>query len=170
MSAVPLSVPGFAICIALLCTVASTLPSMTRTSQSEMSTPLSLMLTPTCSLLPGGSAPDAGAVAAGGGDASVAGGAGGATETLCDGAGVCLPPSHREHRGDRNSAYPLLPAITWMTTSLFGARGDCAIQIGEKFLHMCFECRTSAYDTASHARRHFNRRRCRRPCPDPAPQ
>ena len=56
MIAVPFSVPGIAISIALLCTVASTWPSMTSTSQSEMSTPFNLMLTPTASLLVGGSA------------------------------------------------------------------------------------------------------------------
>jgi len=47
----------------LLCTVASTWPSMTSTSQSEISTPLSLMLTPMNNLLPGASLPDADAAA-----------------------------------------------------------------------------------------------------------
>src|SRR4029453_5605796 len=57
MATWPFSVPGCAICIALLLTVASTSPSTTRTSQSEISTPLSLIFGPTHSLLPGVSGP-----------------------------------------------------------------------------------------------------------------
>src|SRR5260221_13934731 len=57
MTATPFSVPGLAICIALLFTVASTCPSTISTSQSEISTPRSLMLGPMKSWLPGVSAP-----------------------------------------------------------------------------------------------------------------
>ena len=53
MTAVPLNRPGFAISITLLVIVASTLPSITRTSQLLISTPLRLMLGPIDSLLPG---------------------------------------------------------------------------------------------------------------------
>src|SRR5687767_11537897 len=53
MTAVPLNRPGFAISITLLVIVASTLPSITRTSQLLISTPLRLMFGPIESLLPG---------------------------------------------------------------------------------------------------------------------
>src|ERR1700676_1639918 len=52
ITAIPLSVPGWAIFIAVLLTVASMWPSTTRMSQFEISTPLSLMFGPTESLLP----------------------------------------------------------------------------------------------------------------------
>src|SRR4051794_36647494 len=55
MFAVPLSLPGGAISMPLLLTVASTSPSTTSTSQSDISTPLSLMLMPTNNLLGGAS-------------------------------------------------------------------------------------------------------------------
>src|SRR5690349_18816098 len=58
MTAVPVNVPGLEISITLLLIVASTWPSMTSTSQFEISTPLSLMLTPTNSLLPATSSGD----------------------------------------------------------------------------------------------------------------
>src|ERR1700681_4924484 len=52
ITAIPLSVPGWAIFIAVLLTVASMWPSTMRMSQFEISTPLSLMFGPTESLLP----------------------------------------------------------------------------------------------------------------------
>src|SRR5438552_12624938 len=56
ITAIPLSVPGWAIFIAVLLTVASMWPSTMRMSQFEISTPLSLMFGPTESLLPAVSA------------------------------------------------------------------------------------------------------------------
>src|SRR6202140_4562415 len=56
ITAIPLSVPGWAIFIAVLLTVASMWPSTTSMSQFEISAPLSLMFGPTESLLPAVSA------------------------------------------------------------------------------------------------------------------
>src|SRR5216684_352399 len=56
ITAIPLSVPGWEIFIAVLLTVASIWPSTMRMSQFEISTPLSLMFGPTESLLPAASA------------------------------------------------------------------------------------------------------------------
>src|SRR6476469_6456019 len=67
ITAVPVSVPGLEISITLLFTVASTCPSITSTSQFEISTPFSLMLTPTKSLLPAFSSGDGATVALGAG-------------------------------------------------------------------------------------------------------
>ena len=72
MFAVPVKLPGLATSITLLLTVASTWPSTTSTSQSEISTPFSLMLTPTNSLLVAGS--DGSAAAVGSGATLVRGG------------------------------------------------------------------------------------------------
>jgi hypothetical protein len=52
MIALPLSEPGFAICMPLADTLASTWPSTTTISQSLISTPLSLTLRPTISFAP----------------------------------------------------------------------------------------------------------------------
>src|SRR6185295_13539499 len=68
-----LSVPGLAISIVLLLTVASTLPSITRTSQFEISTPFSRMFTPMNNLLPAESALSAAEVALLGAAAGVEG-------------------------------------------------------------------------------------------------
>src|SRR5512144_2457575 len=72
MSAVPFSVPGSAISIMVLRTVASTLPSIESTSQSVISTPFNLMLMPIESLLPGVGAGVEGALAAGAGAGAAA--------------------------------------------------------------------------------------------------
>src|SRR5438132_1025366 len=56
ITAIPLSVPGWEIFMAMLLTVASMWPSTIRMSQFEISTPLSLMFGPTESLLPATSA------------------------------------------------------------------------------------------------------------------
>src|SRR3984893_7562281 len=71
ITAIPLSVPGWEIFIAVLLTVASMWPSTTRMSQFEISTPLSLMFGPTESLLLAVSA-----ISGAGAELSLVGGAG----------------------------------------------------------------------------------------------
>ena len=102
MFAVPLKRPGFAISITLLVIVASTLPSITRTSQLLISTPLRLMFGPIDSLLPGVSvaggracADSAGTRGLGGGDA-----AGGARGGVAGGRrlGRCRAGAERRRR------------------------------------------------------------------------
>ena len=78
MSAEPLKAPISVMCMTRESMVASTVPSTTKVSQSVISTPLSLMLGPTVSLLPPSlvGAPDTGVADATG--ATAAGAATGA--------------------------------------------------------------------------------------------
>ena len=93
--------PGFAISIALLWTVASTWPSITSESQSVISTPLSLMFTPTKSLHSGMS-PSAGLGA--GVPAAVVAGGGGAVGREAPAAS--LPPGARGRAPPPPAALP----------------------------------------------------------------
>src|ERR1700674_3131519 len=111
-STLPLKAPFSAICIARLTIVASTRPSTTSVSQSSISTPFSLMLGPTMSLLPPGSsacaAPDSAGTAWGTGR----GAAGGeAAAGACDKAAPPVGKVRGSRRAKRFSPYFILASL-----------------------------------------------------------